>query len=104
MVGELKDGEVHEYTIAPQDFGLPTHDASAIRVQSVDQSKGMLLAALEDQPGAPRDVVALNAGASIYVAGVTETLREGVVLARSIIASGAARKRLDQFVTFTRAG
>ncbi|HEX6007011.1 MAG TPA: anthranilate phosphoribosyltransferase [Burkholderiales bacterium] len=104
MVGELKDGEVHEYTIAPQDFGLPTHDASAIRVQGVDQSKGMLLAALEDQPGAPRDVVALNAGASIYVAGVTETLREGVVLARSIIASGAARKRLDQFVTFTRAG
>ena len=104
MVGELKDGEVHEYTIAPQDFGLPTHDATTIRVQGVDQSKGMLLAALEDQPGAPRDVVALNAGASIYVAGVTETLREGVVLARSIIASGAARKRLDQFVTFTRAG
>ena len=104
MVGELKDGEVHEYTIAPQDFGLPTHDAGAIRVQGVDQSKGMLLAALEDQPGAPRDVVALNAGASIYVAGVTETLREGVALARSIIASGAACKRLDQFVTFTRAG
>ena len=103
MVGELKDDEVHEYTIAPQDFGLPMHDASAIRVQGVDQSKGMLLAALEDQPGAPRDVVALNAGASIYVAGVTETLREGVALARSIIASGAARKRLDQFVTFTRA-
>lgn len=103
-VGELKDGEIREYTIAPQDFGLPAHDPSAIRATSVEESKTMLLAALENREGAARDVVALNAGASVYVAGLAETLAEGVKLARSIIASGAARRKLDQFVAFTRAG
>jgi len=104
MVGELKDGEIHEYTIAPQDFGLPAQEADAIRAGSVEESKDMLLAALENRPGAARDIVALNAGASIYVAGVAATLREGVQLAQSVIASGAARERLDQFVAFTRQG
>jgi anthranilate phosphoribosyltransferase len=101
-VGELKDDEIREYTVVPADFGLPVHDALAIRVESVEQSKAMLLAALENEQGAARDVVALNAGASIYVAGLAETLRDGVKLAHSIIASGAARRRLDSFVAFTR--
>lgn len=102
MVGELKDGEIREYTVAPQDFGLPSHDAAAIRVNSIEESRAMLLAALQNEPGAAREVVALNAGASIYVAGLAETLRDGVELAQSIIASGAARKKLDQFVALTR--
>jgi anthranilate phosphoribosyltransferase len=101
-VGELKDDGIREYTVAPADFGLPVHDAAAIRVESVEQSKAMLLAALENEQGAARDVVALNAGASIYVAGLAETLEDGVKLAHSIIASGAARRRLDSFVAFTR--
>ncbi|MGQ0749827.1 MAG: anthranilate phosphoribosyltransferase [Betaproteobacteria bacterium] len=103
-VSELKDGEIREYTIAPQDFGLPAHDPSAIRAGSVEESKTMLLAALENRDGAARDVVALNAGASVYVAGLAKTLAEGVRLAKSVIASGAGRKKLDQFVAFTRAG
>jgi anthranilate phosphoribosyltransferase len=103
-VGELKGGEIREYTIAPQDFGLPAHDLSAIRAGSVQESKAMLLAALENRDGAARDVVALNAGASVYVAGLSETLADGVKLAKSVIASGAARRKLDQFVAFTRAG
>jgi anthranilate phosphoribosyltransferase len=103
-VGELKDGEIREYTIAPQDFGLPAHDLSAIRAGSVEESKTMLLAALENREGAARDVVALNAGASVYVAGLAGTLADGVKLARSVIASGAARRKFDQFVAFTRAG
>jgi anthranilate phosphoribosyltransferase len=103
-VGELKGGEIREYTIAPQDFGLPAHDLSAIRAGSVQESKAMLLAALENRDGAARDVVALNAGASVYVAGLSETLADGVELAQSVIASGAARRKLDQFVAFTRAG
>jgi anthranilate phosphoribosyltransferase len=101
-VGELKDDEIREYTVVPADFGLPVHDALAIRVASVEQSKAMLLAALGNEPGAPRDIVAVNAGASIYVAGLAETLGDGVKLAQSIIASGAARRRLDSFVAFTR--
>lgn len=102
MLGELKAGEILEYTVAPQDLGLPSYDAAAIRVNGIDESKAMLLSALENETGAARDVVALNAGASIYIAGIADTLREGVKVAQSVIASGAARKRLDQFVAFTR--
>jgi anthranilate phosphoribosyltransferase len=103
MVGELKDGRILEYTIAPQDFGLRAQDGSAIRVDSVEGSKAMLLAALGNEPGAARDIVALNAGASIYVAGQAATLAAGVDKARAVIASGAARRKLDQFVSYTQA-
>jgi anthranilate phosphoribosyltransferase len=101
-VAELNDGGIREYTIAPQDFGLPVHAGTAIRVDGVEQSKAMLLAALENEESAARDVVALNAGASVYVAGLAETLAAGVKLAQATIASGAAREKLDAFVAFTR--
>ena len=103
MVGELKDGRILEYTIAPQDFGMRAQDGDAIRVDSVDASKHMLLIALGNEAGAARDIVALNAGASIYVAGLAETLADGIAKALALIASGAARKKLDQFVQFTQA-
>ncbi len=103
LVGELKDGKIHEYDIAPQDFGLKTHDGSAIRVDGVERSKAMVLAALDNEPGAARDIVAFNAGASIYVAGLAPTLAGGVQKALAVIASGAARKKLDAFVGFTQA-
>jgi anthranilate phosphoribosyltransferase len=102
MIGELKDGEIREYTIAPQDFGLSVAGHDAIRVADVEQSKSMILAALENREGAARDIVALNAGASIYVAGLAATLADGVEQARTVLASGAARRKLDQFVAFTR--
>ena len=102
MVAELKDGQIHEYTIAPQDFGLSTHDNAAIRVDGIEQSKAMMLAALGNEDSAARDIVALNAGASIYVAGLAGTLADGVRKALATIASGTARKKLDQFVAFTR--
>jgi len=102
LVGELKDGEVREYVIQPADVGLKTHDNAAIRVDGVEQSKAMVLAALENQDGAARDIVAFNAGASIYVAGLADTLKDGVSKALDVIASGAARRKLDQFVAFTR--
>ena len=102
MVGELKDGRIDEYTIEPQDFGFTRADAAAIRVSSVEESKAMILAALEDKAGAPRDIVALNAGASIYVAGLAANLAEGVDKARDTLKSGAARRKVDQFVAATR--
>jgi anthranilate phosphoribosyltransferase len=101
-VAELNDGGIREYTIAPQDFGLPVYAGTAIRVESIEQSGAMLLAALENKETAARDVVALNAGASIYVAGLAETLAAGVTRAQSTIASGAAREKLDAFIAFTR--
>ena len=102
MVGELKDGNVREYMVTPQEVGLKLHNAAAIRVDTVGQSKAMVLAALENESGAARDIVALNAGASIYVAGLAPTLASGVQKALATIASGAARKKLDAFVGFTQ--
>jgi anthranilate phosphoribosyltransferase len=102
MVGELKDGAVREYTITPQDVGLPAHAIDAIRVDGVDQSKAMVLAALSNEPGAARDIVALNSGASIYAAGLAASVADGVKKAQAVIASGAARKKMDEFVAFTR--
>jgi anthranilate phosphoribosyltransferase len=102
LVGELRDGEVREYTIEPQDFGFEPCDADAIRVDSVDGSKRLLLQALENVDGPARDIVALNAGASIYVAGLAITLAEGVDRARETLKTGAARHKLDEFVACTR--
>jgi anthranilate phosphoribosyltransferase len=103
MVAELKDGDIREYTVSPADFGLRAADAAQIRVMNVDESKAMMLGALEDRQGAARDIVALNAGASLYVAGLAPTLASGVELAFVTIRSGAARRKVDEFVECTRA-
>ncbi|MBI2295282.1 MAG: anthranilate phosphoribosyltransferase [Betaproteobacteria bacterium] len=102
MVGELKDGKINEYTVAPQDFALKAQGGAAIRVDGVEQSKAMVLAALGNETGAARDIVALNAGASIYIAGLAPTMAEGVKKALAVIASEAARRKLDAFVEFTK--
>ncbi|MDD3884498.1 MAG: anthranilate phosphoribosyltransferase [Gallionella sp.] len=99
LVAELKDGEVQEYTVHPQQFGLNTAEPSSISVSGVQASRDMLLGVLDNQPGPARDIVQLNAGAAIYVAGKTATLAEGVALASSLLASGAAKARLDQLVS-----
>ncbi len=103
LVGELNEGKVREYEVRPDDFGLKSRESGAIRVDGVAQSKTMILAALGNEAGAARDIVALNAGASIYVAGLAATLADGVKQALATLASGAARKKLDEFVAFTNA-
>ena len=102
LVGELKDGRVTEYEVHPEEFNLPVHDPKALQVANVEESKAMLLGALENKLGAARDIVALNAGASIYVAGQAATLVEGVDTAFAMIASGAARAKLAQFVSVSK--
>jgi anthranilate phosphoribosyltransferase len=101
-IGELKDGKVQEYTVHPERFGLPVHDPRALRVSTVEESRAMLIGALEAKAGAQRDIVALNAGAAIYVADRVPTFEEGVELAFETIKSGAARAKLDEFVKFTQ--
>jgi anthranilate phosphoribosyltransferase len=103
MVGELKDGEVREYVIHPRQFGIQPAALSSVRVSDGQQSRAMLLAALDNEPGPARDIVALNAGAAIYVSGLAESMERGVEKALSLIASGAARRKLDELVAFTRA-
>ncbi len=101
MIGELKAGEVREYEVQPSDVGLTACDAAALRVDGIEASKAMLLGALDNKAGPARDIVAFNAGASIYVAGLADSLADGVKKALATIASGAARKKLDQFVAHT---
>jgi anthranilate phosphoribosyltransferase len=102
MIGELKDGRVTEYTVHPERFGLPVHDPKAIRVSTVEESRATVIAALENKAGAARDIVALNAGAAIYVSGKAPSFEEGVERAFELIKTGAARAKLDQFVKATQ--
>ncbi|HEY0878597.1 MAG TPA: anthranilate phosphoribosyltransferase [Zeimonas sp.] len=105
MVGELRDGLVHEYEIHPEDFGLSMISNRGLRVADALESKEMVLEALENRPGTPREIVALNAGAALYAANLAESIPAGIERARESLASGAARERLDAFVRFTqRAG
>ncbi len=102
LVGELKNGQITEYEVHPEDFGLAMISNRSLRVADADESKAMLIAALEDKPGAARDIVALNAGAALYTANLVTSIGEGIHRAREVMASGAAREKLDAFVTFTR--
>jgi anthranilate phosphoribosyltransferase len=102
MVGELKDGEVREYEIHPEDFGLRMISNRGLRVADAIESKEMLLEALDNVDGTPREIVVLNAGVALYTANVAESIPEGIARAREAVASGAARERLDLFVATTR--
>ena len=101
-VGELKDGAVQEYQLHPERFGLSVHDPARLRVANVQESQRMVLEALENKSGPARDIVALNAGAAIYVAGKAESFEDGVESAMEQMRSGAARAKLDAYVAFTQ--
>jgi anthranilate phosphoribosyltransferase len=103
VVGELKNGEITEYEIHPEDFGLPMAGSRALRVETPEQSMQILMGVLDGEAGAPADIVALNAGAALYAANVAVSLVDGIALARQAIASGAARRTLDALVKATHA-
>jgi anthranilate phosphoribosyltransferase len=101
LVGELKNGEVREYEIHPEDFGMTMASNRALKVDSPEQSRTMLLGVLAGDAGAARDIVLLNAGAALYAANVAADIQSGIALARTAIDSGAAQARLDQLVVKT---
>ena len=102
MVGELRNGEVLEYDIHPEDFGMSMFSNRGLKVENAEESRQMVLEALENREGTPRDIVILNAAAALYAANLVESIPDGLVKARETIASGAARAKLDQFVAATR--
>jgi anthranilate phosphoribosyltransferase len=102
MVGELKDGEVREYEIHPEDFGLKMISNRGLKVEDALESKTMLLEALDNIEGTPREIVVLNAGVALYAANAATTIPEGIERARAAVVSGAARRKLDQFVAATQ--
>ena len=102
MVGELMDGEVREYEIHPEDFGLSMKSNRGLKVTDAAESKEMVLEALGDIEGTPREIVTLNAGTALYAANVAASIAEGIDRARTAIASGAAKKKLELFVATTQ--
>jgi anthranilate phosphoribosyltransferase len=102
MVGELKDGEIREYEIHPEDFGLHMKSNRGLKVEDALESKTMLQEALGNVDGTPREIVVFNAGTALYAAGVADSIAEGIERARESIASGSAKKKLDAFVATTR--
>jgi len=102
MVGELKDGEVREYEIHPEDYGLAMKSHRGLKVADAAESKDMVLEALSNVEGTPREIVSLNAGTALYAADVAASIGEGIERARAAIASGAARRKLDAFVATTQ--
>ena len=102
LVGELKDGAVREYEIHPEDFGMAMASNRSLKVEGPEQSRVMLLGVLDGQPGPARDIVLLNAGATLYAANMAATLSDGIERARNALDSGAARAKLDTFVKATQ--
>jgi anthranilate phosphoribosyltransferase len=104
LVGELKDGHLSEYEIHPEDFGMAMASHRTLRVETPEESQAVLRGVLNNEAGAARDIVILNAGAALYAANVTTSIKDGVALARQVIESGAAKQKLAQFVAFTQKG
>lgn len=102
LVGELKDGVIHEYEIHPEDFGLTMASNRSIRVSSKEESRDYVVEALGNTPGTARDIVAFNAGLAIYVGNHANTIQDGIKMAFEAIASGAARDKLEAFCAHTR--
>ncbi len=103
VVGELKGGEITEYEIHPEDFGLAMASNRTLRVETPEQSMAMLKGVLNKEPGAARDIVILNAGAALYAANVADSMKAGIALAREAIDSGAAQGKLEQLVATSQA-
>jgi anthranilate phosphoribosyltransferase len=102
LVGELRGDDVREYEIHPRDFGLAVSASDALRVNDAAESRLRVLQALDNEPGPVRDIVLLNAGAALFVAGLADSIAGGIDKARAVVASGAARSKLDRFVAATR--
>jgi len=102
MVGELVDGEIREYDIHPEDFGLQMSSSRNLKVANAAESITKIREVIDDQPGPARDIVLLNTGAALYTAGIASSIGDGVDRAREAIASGAARVKLEQFAKLTQ--
>ncbi len=103
LVAELKDGQVIEYSLRPEQFGLQSTSLDTIKVNSTEQAKVMLLSVLNDEASAARDIVLLNAGAAIYTAGIAANLQEGIALAAKMLATGAAKNKLQALISLSSA-
>jgi anthranilate phosphoribosyltransferase len=102
LVGELKNGEIAEYEIHPEDFGLPMASNRNLKVETPEQSKAMVQAVLDNERGPARDIVIFNAGVALYAANVCDSIPAGIAKAREAIETGAAKNKLQQLVDLSK--
>ena len=102
MVAELRNGQINEYEITPSDFGIAIASMETLKVADAQESKTIILNLMNNQSGPARDVVCLNAGATLYAANVSPSIAEGIALANSTIATGKAKQKLEAFVALTQ--
>lgn len=102
LVGELKDGQVTEYEIHPEDFGISMIGSRAFEVEGPEQSRKIMLDVLANKKGPAHDIVCLNAGAALYAADLAKTIHEGLEMAREALANGQAQKKLEAFIAQTQ--
>lgn len=102
MVGELKNGEIREYEIHPEDFGIPMASNRALKVETPAQSLQLMQQVLDDVAGPARDIVIFNAGVALYAANVTPDIPQGIAKARAAVESGAAKAKLEQLVRVSK--
>jgi len=103
QVAELKDGKVTTYKVSPEDFGMTNGDCTELAVADANESLKVIRAVLDGQKSSAHDIVALNAGAAIYVAGIADSLETGVKKAQAVMNDGSANSKLDQLISFTQA-
>ena len=102
MVGELKNGEITEYDIHPEDFGLPMASNRGLKVETPEQSRQMLEGVLDNRPGPARDIVIFNSGAALYAANVVDSIKTGIAKSRAVLESGAAKAKLHDLVKLSK--
>lgn len=102
MIGELQNGQIKEYEINPQDFGLNLTKTSSFQVANPEESKAIVLSVLENTEGPALDIVCLNAGAALYAADIAKNIGEGLAMAKAAVASGKAKAKMQEFVQTTQ--
>jgi anthranilate phosphoribosyltransferase len=102
LVGELKDGEIREYEIHPEDFGMVMASNRTLKVATAEDSRAMLMGVLNNQAGPAKDIVALNAGVALYAANVAISMQAGIQLAQAAIESGAAKAKLESLSALSK--
>ena len=102
MIGELKDGQIKEYEVRPEDFGFKVTKTETFKVADANQSKSAVLSVLNNEPGPAKDIVCFNAGAALYAADIAKDIGHGIELAKDSIASGKAKAKLNEFIQTTQ--
>jgi anthranilate phosphoribosyltransferase len=101
-VAELKDGDIREYTVSPEDFGMERASLQSLTAADAEASLAIIKQALKTGVGPAADIIALNAGAALYASNIADTLKEGVLLAQDAIYSGLAREKMTELASHTR--